>query len=76
MNSSDAATRRNFRGRVALAPLAAAASTYALAPIKRTGGPLLKPTLNAYSFRGLLKENMEDASKGLTSWACAISARR
>ena len=58
--------RRGFLRLAALAPLAAATSTYAaLEPIKRSGGPLLKPSLNAYSFLELLNENMKDASKGI-----------
>lgn len=58
-------TRRNFLRLAALTPLAAATSTYALEPIRRTGGPLLKPTLNAYSFLELLNANIKDASKGI-----------
>jgi sugar phosphate isomerase/epimerase len=64
-------TRRSFLKRAALVPLAAAAgfplgtATAAFEPIKRTGGPLLKPTLNAYSFLELLTANMKDASKGI-----------
>ena len=57
--------RREFLRLVALTPLAAATSTYALEPIKRNGGPLLKPALNAFSFLELLNENRKDASKGI-----------
>lgn len=57
--------RRDFLRLAALAPLAAAAPSHALAPIQRTGGPLLIPTLNAYSFLERLNENMQDASKGI-----------
>ena len=66
MNTSATAfSRRNFLRLAALTPLAAVTSTYAIAPIKRTGGPLLKPTLNAYSFLELLNANKEDAGKGI-----------
>jgi sugar phosphate isomerase/epimerase len=65
MPSSFTTTRRNLLRLAALTPLAAATSTYALEPIKRTGGPLLKPALNAFSFLELLNENMKDASKGI-----------
>ena len=58
-------TRRHFLCLASLAPLAAATSSYALTPIKRMGGPLLKPALNAFSFLDLLNENMKDASKGI-----------
>jgi sugar phosphate isomerase/epimerase len=58
-------TRREFLRLAALTPLAAATSTYALEPIKRTGGPLLKPALNAFSFLELLNENRKNASKGI-----------
>ena len=37
----------------------------AFAPIKRTGGSLLKPALNAFSFLELLNTNLKDASKGI-----------
>jgi hypothetical protein len=48
-------TRRNFIRLAALTPLAAAtSSSYAQTPIQRTGGPLLKLALNAYSFLELL----------------------
>lgn len=62
-------SRRNFLRTAALAPLASATSSQAFAPIKRTGGPLLKPGLNAYSFLELLNENMKDASKGIDLFA-------
>jgi sugar phosphate isomerase/epimerase len=65
MNPSFTTTRRNFLRLTALTPLAAATSTYALESIKRTGGPLLKPALNAFSFLELLNENIKDASKGI-----------
>lgn len=58
-------TRRTFLRLAALTPLAAATSTYGQAPLKRTGGPMLKPTLNAYSFLERFNENMKDASQGL-----------
>lgn len=59
MNDSTNTPRRNFLR------LATVASSQALEPIQRTGRPLLKPALNAYSFLGLLNANKEDASKGI-----------
>jgi len=58
-------SRRSFLSLAALTPLAGATSSYALTPIKRAGGPLLKPALNAFSFLELLNANMKDASKGV-----------
>ena len=56
---NDQFNRRNFIKRASLMPLCAAAgmglgSVPALAaePIKRCGGPMLKVSLNAYSFAG------------------------
>ncbi len=59
---NDLSSRRNFLKSAALLPLVAAAgsalsATPALAavePIKRVGGPMLKTSLNAYSFAKLL----------------------
>ena len=65
ITSTNTVTRRNFIRLAALTPLAAATSSHAQTPIQRTGGPLLKPTLNAYSFLELLNANKEDASKGI-----------
>ncbi|MGB8170138.1 MAG: sugar phosphate isomerase/epimerase family protein [Chthoniobacteraceae bacterium] len=66
-------SRRSFIRRAALLPLAASLplsrATAAFSPIERTGGPLLKPGLNAYSFLELLNENMKDASKGVDLFA-------
>ncbi len=66
-------SRRSFIRRAALLPLAASLplsrATAAFSPIERTGGPLLKPGLNAYSFLELLNENMKDASKGIDLFA-------
>lgn len=62
---SDAFSRRNFLRLASLAPLAIAEPTRAQTPIQRTGGPLLKPALNAYSFLEQLTENAKDASKGI-----------
>jgi sugar phosphate isomerase/epimerase len=64
MKPSFTTTRRNFLRLAALTPLAVT-SVHALEPIKRTGGPLLKPALNAWSFLELLNENRKDASKGI-----------
>lgn len=58
-------SRRGFLHLAALSPLAAATSLRAQAPIARAGGPLLKPSLNAYSFLELLNENLKDAGKGI-----------
>jgi hypothetical protein len=65
MPRSFSGTRRNLLRPAALTPLAAATSNYALEPIKRTGGPLFKPALNAFSFLALHNENMKDTSKGV-----------
>jgi sugar phosphate isomerase/epimerase len=62
---SHTVTRRDFVRLTALTPCAAAAPLWALDSVKRAGGPLLKPTLNAYSFLELLNANMKDASQGL-----------
>ncbi len=63
--SANAVTRRNFIRLAALTPLAAATSSYAQTPVKRAGGPMLKPTLNAYSFLEMLNDNIADASTGI-----------
>lgn len=63
--SNNPIPRRSFLRLAALTPLAAATSTYALEPIQRTGGPVLKPTLNAFSFLELLNSNLKDASTGI-----------
>jgi sugar phosphate isomerase/epimerase len=77
MNIPGATTRRNFLGLAALAPFAVATSAPALTPIQRTGGPFLKPTLNAYSFLELLNENMKDPSKGIDLFGvCDFCAKR
>ncbi len=57
--------RRTFLRLAALAPIAAATSSYALPPIQRTGGSLLKPAINAFSFLEPLTANAKDASKGI-----------
>lgn len=61
-------SRRSFITRTLLASASAALSSStasAFAPIKRSGGAFLKPTLNAYSFLELLNENLKDATKGI-----------
>jgi sugar phosphate isomerase/epimerase len=63
--SSKALTRRTFLRLAALTPLAAVTASHALTPIMRTGGPLLKPALNAYSFLDLLNANAKDPQQGL-----------
>ena len=65
MKASSTTTRRNFLNLAALTSLAAATSTCAVEPIKRTGGPFLRPTLNAFSFLELLNANLKDATKGI-----------
>lgn len=62
---STALSRRNFLRLASLAPLAAIAPVHAQAPIQRTGRPLLKPGLNAYSFLEQLTENTKDPAKGI-----------
>jgi len=62
-------SRRQFLRLAALSPLGIAASAPALAPIKRTGGALLKPGLNAYSFLEQLNANIADATKGIDLFA-------
>lgn len=69
-------SRRDFIRLAALTPLAAATTTQAFAPIQRTGGPLLKIGLNAYSFLELLNENIKDSSKGIDLFAvCDFCAK-
>jgi len=58
--------RRDFLKRAGLLPLAAAAGTWGspgafaeTQPIKRAGGPLLKVSLNAYSFSKLLNDKVK-----------------
>ncbi len=74
--SSNPIPRRRFLRLMALTPLAAGTSTYAQnrarlgessyrEPINRTGGPLLKLALNAYSFLELLNANLADSTKGI-----------
>lgn len=64
MKPSLATTRRDFLRLVAVAPLATP-SSFVLEPVKRSGGPLLKPALNAFSFLELLNENIKYAGKGI-----------
>ncbi len=77
-------TRRQFLATTALLPIAAsvpistagAASILALEPIKRTGGPSLKPALNIYSFLDQLNENKKDSAKGIDLFGvCDFCAR-
>ncbi len=63
-------SRRRFLTASALLPFAVAGIAVphahaAFTPVPRTGGPLLKPSLNAYSFLELLNANAKDKSKGL-----------
>jgi sugar phosphate isomerase/epimerase len=65
--------RRDFLKSASLLPLCTAtglgftnASARAAEPIKRCGGPLLKLSLNAYSFARLLNDNLRGRGQGLT----------
>lgn len=65
--------RRDFLKSASLLPLCAASalglagtSARAIEPIKRCGGPMLKISLNAYSFARLLNDNLRGRGKGLT----------
>jgi sugar phosphate isomerase/epimerase len=46
--------------------LAGASPAPAAAPIKRVGGPLLRTSLNAYSFNKALNDNIKGRGKGVT----------
>ena len=70
---NDRLNRRNFLKSASLLPLCAAtglgagaAASSAAEPIKRCGGPMLKISLNAYSFARLLNDNIRGRGKGLT----------
>jgi sugar phosphate isomerase/epimerase len=70
---NDQFSRRNFIKRASLVPLCAATGlglgsvpAFAAEPIKRCGGPMLKVSLNAYSFARLLNDNIRGRGKGLT----------
>jgi sugar phosphate isomerase/epimerase len=65
MNALTNTPRRDFLRLAMLAQLAAVAPSQALEPVQRTGGALLKPALNAYSFLEQLNANKEDGSKGI-----------
>ena len=74
---TDHLARRNFLRLAALAPLGAATALAAPRPLQRAGGPLLKPTLNVFSFQDLLNANLQDAGKGLDLFAvCNFCARQ
>ena len=70
--------RRVFMRQAAFASLgmvAVGACAAAFAPIKRAGGSLLKPALNAYSFLELLNANLKDTSQGIDLFGvCEVSA--
>lgn len=73
---TDVSSRRRFLRLAALAPLAAAPAS-AQTPLQRTGGPLLKPALNAYSFLELLTANGKDPGKGIDLFGvCDYCARQ
>jgi len=66
-------SRRAFLNRSAMLPLGVAVGVglggYAVSaqpPIKRTGGPRLKISLNAYSFNKALNDNIRGRGKGVT----------
>jgi sugar phosphate isomerase/epimerase len=67
--------RRDFLRVAALAPLAAAPLP-ALEQIQRTGGAILKPALNIYSFLEALNENKQNPAKGIDLFGvCDFCAR-
>ena len=75
-------TRRRFLQGATLLPCAAVAgvplarASAAFAPIQHTGGALLKPTLNAYSFAELLNAHLKDPSQGIDLFAvCDFCAK-
>ena len=70
---NDHLNRRNFLKSASLLPLCTAsglglagASVGAMEPIKRCGGPMLKISLNAYSFARLLNDHLRGRGKGMT----------
>jgi len=68
--------RRSFLRLAGLTQIATLASSHALNPIQRVGGPYLKPGLNVYSFLELLKANAEDPAKGIDLFgACDFAAK-
>jgi hypothetical protein len=83
--SHSLAVRRDFLKRVVLLPVAAAAglrfggasASAAVAPIKRVGGPHLKPGLNVYSFLDLLNANTKDPKQGVSLFGvCDFAAKQ
>ena len=67
--------RRHFLQLAALAPLVTTPLP-ALEPVKRTGGPFLRPALNVYSFLEALNENAKDSAKGIDLFGvCDFCAR-
>ena len=64
-------SRREFLKRAALLASTTALSfptmdvAAAIVPVRRTGGPFLRPSLNAFSFLELLNANRKDATKGI-----------
>src|SRR3974390_16475 len=70
---NDRFNRRHFLKNASLLPLCPASGlsltgtpTQAAEPIKRSGGPMLKVSLNAYSFARLLNDHLRGRGKGLT----------
>ena len=70
---NDRLNRRNFLKSASLLPLCTASglglartSARAAEPIKRSGGPMLKLSLNAYSFARLLNDHLRGRGKGMT----------
>jgi sugar phosphate isomerase/epimerase len=70
---NDRFNRRHFLKNASLLPLCTASGlsltgtpTQAAEPIKRCGGPMLKVSLNAYSFARLLNDHLRGRGKGLT----------
>ena len=77
--SCDLIPRRSFLKHTALLGFLASPVSSLLAglePVKRCGGPLLKPALNAYSFLEQLNDNIKDPAKGIDLIAvCDFCAR-
>lgn len=75
-------SRRSFLQRAALAALgtslgaSSGKASAAIEPIKRVGGPSLRPALNAYSFLEKLTANLKDPSQGVNLFdVCDFCAR-
>lgn len=58
-------SRRAFLSWAAFAPFGMPCLARAVEPIKRSGGPFFKPTLNAFSFLEQLNVNLADPTRGI-----------